>query len=247
MLPKTKLLCNVKPKNMSCIIINFRYKCPRNYQFISFTVSQLAEMKVFLQIFLVLLSSFSFSYARHGKVEVYESFCPDNSKNEIIPSPSTPAPVIIISQPQTAPPQPTRSTTPRPQIYPAFPDVFGIVGNFLKGLFGVPSSSTMSPIIVFPATPAPQPSNPPTPTSPPVIVPPTVAPTAAPTPIDVSGNCPACIAGQGVLPYDVWANLHFNRPGPPEGNCPGMRSKIIFIGNPNKCCCNPDNNPRSNK
>ena len=208
-------------------------------------------MKVLLQIFLVLLSSFSFFCARHGKIEVYESFCPDNSKNEIVPPPVTPAPVIIITQPQTMSPQtmspqPTSSTTPRPQIKPVYPDVFGIVGNFLKGIFGIPSPSTMAPIIVFPATPAPQPSNPPSPTSPPIIVIPSV-PTVAPITTERPGNCPACIAGQGVLPYDVWANLHFNRPGPAEGNCPGMRSKIIFIGNPNKCCCNPDNNPRSNK
>jgi hypothetical protein len=71
---------------------------------------------------------------------------------------------------------------------------------------------------------------------------------SAPPPSENWGNCPSCREGQkDKETYEEWKLWHLQRPGNPDGNCPGNRAKRIFngipYGLPNKCCCEPINNP----
>lgn len=57
--------------------------------------------------------------------------------------------------------------------------------------------------------------------------------------------CPDCIVGKNTMLFEEWSAKHLKRPGPADGTCAGSREKIIFKGTPNKCCCEPSNNPRN--
>lgn len=231
----------------------------------------------------ILLLNFVFVNARHGRVQVYETFCPDKSSNMVTPV-TKPSPVTsgpITSGPVTPPPttpcptvRTTKATTRKPSIFSIYRDIVDVAFGHFGTTTAKPQTSTCAkpepvtpsppvmipvgqpPVILLPPIAMPPVSPPvsqppvvlPPIVLPPVVIPPVMPPVSVPPPVNPPNqpNCPDCIAGQGVLPDDQWAQLHFNRPGPPDGNCPGNRSKIIFMGNPNKCCCNPNNNPRSN-
>lgn len=63
-------------------------------------------------------------------------------------------------------------------------------------------------------------------------------------PSSASGRpCPPCLAGRNALSFDVWAAKHLERPGPANGSCAPNREKFIFIGEPDKCCCELIANP----
>lgn len=57
--------------------------------------------------------------------------------------------------------------------------------------------------------------------------------------------CPNCIEGRKTMSPEEWTAKHLKRPAPADGTCPGNREKIIFKGTPNKCCCEPLNNPKN--
>ncbi|CRK95420.1 CLUMA_CG008705, isoform A [Clunio marinus] len=63
--------------------------------------------------------------------------------------------------------------------------------------------------------------------------------------------CQNCIQGQkDKLTYLEWKQKNWDRPGQPDGTCPGNRNKRIIAGayldppqEGNKCCCEPVNSP----
>ncbi|CAO1324617.1 unnamed protein product [Diamesa serratosioi] len=55
--------------------------------------------------------------------------------------------------------------------------------------------------------------------------------------------CPACLPGRNAQPFEQWAAKHLERPGPANGICAANREKVIFIGEPDKCCCEPVASP----